>query len=114
MLFLTKIRESNTFFSDEDSQNEIGSSTSYDDEDIFPKITDSSGGTISDTAATKLDQYLQNVQVIILFNFHSVEKREICSLVKIRENVSLCKQRSGMAFAGKIFEIAFLRCKQDE
>ena len=24
------------------------------------------------------------------------------------------KQRSGMAFAGKIFEIAFLRCKQDE
>ena len=74
MLFLTKIRESNTFFSDEDSQNEIGSSTSYDDEDIFPKITDSSGGTISDTATTKLDQYLQNVHVIIIFTVWKNEK----------------------------------------
>ena len=63
-----------SFLSDEDSQNEIGSSTSYDDEAIFPKITDSSAGTISDTATTKLDQYLPNVQVIILFTVWKNEK----------------------------------------
>ena len=62
------------FFADEDSPNEMGSSTSYDDEAIFPKITDSSGGTISDTATTKLDQYLPNVQVIIPFTVRKNEK----------------------------------------
>ena len=51
----------------------MGSSTSYDDEAVFPKITDSSPGTISDTATTKLDQYLQNVQVIVHFTVRKTE-----------------------------------------